>query len=73
MSPQSTNVLLIDPSGSETFIDSVMVWPVFAVDGEGVKLTTGGLSVIVTSEEVDPVTPPLSVTVRVTVYVFARA
>jgi hypothetical protein len=48
VSPQSTLVELIDPSGSETEIDSMMLWPVFAVVGEGVKLTTGGLSVIVT-------------------------
>ena len=48
MSPQSTLVVLMDPSGSETEIDSVMLWPVFAVVGEGVKLTTGGLSVMVT-------------------------
>jgi hypothetical protein len=48
LSPQSTLVEMIVPSGSETFIDNVMLWPVFAVVGEGVKLTTGGLSVMVT-------------------------
>ena len=67
LSPQSTCVVLIVPSGSDTEIASVMVWPVLAVTGEGVKLTTGGLSPIVTCEEVDPVTPPLSVTVNFTV------
>ena len=67
VSPQSTLVLPIVPSRSEADIESVMLWPVLAVVGEGVKLTTGGLSVIMTWEEVDPVTPPLSVTVSVTV------
>jgi hypothetical protein len=48
LSPQSTLVETIVPSGSETDIDNVMLWPVLAVEGEDVKLTTGGLSPIVT-------------------------
>jgi hypothetical protein len=67
VSPQSTLVLLIVPSGSKADTESVMLCPVLAIVGDGVKLTTGGLSVIMTWEEVDPVTPPLSVTVSVTV------
>ena len=71
LSPQSTFVVEIVPSGSELVIVRVTVCPVFAVDGEVVKLTVGGLSVIVTGEDVWPATPPLSVTVSVTVYVWA--
>ncbi len=44
VSPQSTCVVMMVPSGSVAFIDSVMVWLVYAVDGDGVTLTTGGLS-----------------------------
>jgi hypothetical protein len=48
LSPQSTLVETMVPSGSETVMDNMMLWPVLAVEGEGVKLTTGGLSPIVT-------------------------
>ncbi len=46
-SPQTTLRLVTVPSGSDDVIVRVIVWPVVAVVVDSVKLTTGGLSLIV--------------------------
>ena len=68
-SPQSTLVVLIAPSGSETFIDNVTVWPVTREAGDAVKVAVGGRSATVTWEEDFPVEPLLSVALTVIVNV----
>ena len=52
-SPQSTLVVVIDPSASDPVIEIVMDWPEVGVFVEGEKLTAGGRSVIVICEGVE--------------------
>ena len=67
-SPQSTFVDATDPSGSDAEIERVTDWPELGAPVNDVKVTIGGRSVMVIWEDVSPVKPALSVTVRVTVY-----
>ena len=68
-SPQDTFRLVTVPSESNAVIARIIFWPVRTLVELSVKLTAGGLSVIVFVAEDVAVLPLLSVTVRITLYV----